>query len=95
MLFDDKFITYLEELSCLTLPADEKTHLSGQLQQVFDGVSRLKDLNTDGVLECSRPLANKNFFREDEVEPPKARELILRNAPQKTDEMFIAPRTVE
>jgi len=95
MQFDDKLIMHLEELSCLTLLSEEKNRLAGDLQQIFDRVSRIRELDTDGVPECSRPLLNVNIFREDECRPSLGRELILKNAPYKTDEMIMAPKTVE
>ena len=95
MQIDDEMVSYLEDLSCLTLQQDEKSRLAGDLQQIFTGVSRLDELNTEGVPECSRPLNNVNVFREDEALPSFDRELILKNAPQRTQESILAPKTVE
>jgi len=95
MHIDDKLITYLEDLSCLTLSADEKIRLTGDLREILDYMARLGELNTDGVLERSHPFDNVNVFRDDEACPSSDRELILKNAPNRNGEMFIAPRTVE
>jgi aspartyl-tRNA(Asn)/glutamyl-tRNA(Gln) amidotransferase subunit C len=95
MRIDDKLILYLEELSCLSLSPDEKERLTGDLQKILDYMARLGELNTDGVPERSHPFNNVNVFREDKARPSFDRALILQNAPQKNDEFFIAPRTVE
>jgi aspartyl-tRNA(Asn)/glutamyl-tRNA(Gln) amidotransferase subunit C len=95
MQIDDKLISYLEDLSCLTLSDSEKSRLKGDLQEILDYMARLSALNTDGVSERSHPFDNVNVFRNDEVRPSFDRELILANAPNKNDEMFIAPKTVE
>ena len=103
MQIDDKLISYLEDLSCLTLSDGEKSRLTGDLQKILDYMARLGELkpqegstlDTAGVSERSHPFDNVNVFRDDEVRPSFARELILKNAPVKNDEMIIAPKTVE
>jgi aspartyl/glutamyl-tRNA(Asn/Gln) amidotransferase, C subunit len=92
---DDNLIDYLEKLSCLTFSDEEKSRLPGDLKKVLDYMERLGELDTEGVLERSHPFDNNNSFREDEVQPSFDRELILKNAPLRNDEMFIAPKTVE
>jgi len=108
MQIDDKLISYLEDLSYLTLPADEKLRLSEDLGKILNSIERLSELNTDGVQERSHPfepqpnpkgegspLDNVNVFRDDEVRPSFDRELILKNAPVRNDKFFVAPKTVE
>ena len=95
MLIDDKLIAYLEDLSCLRLSADEKSCLTGELQEIIDCMAKLADVNTEAVPECSNPLDKVNVFRDDEALPSFGRELILKNAPNRNEEMFIAPKTVD
>ena len=95
MRIDDKLISYLEDLSCLTLSNDEKNRLIGDMEKIMNDMSRLGELNTDGVNECTHPFDNVNIFRNDEVRPSFDRELILKNAPVRNDEAFVAPKTVE
>jgi aspartyl/glutamyl-tRNA(Asn/Gln) amidotransferase C subunit len=95
MQIDDKLLEYLEDLSCLTFSADEKTKLAKDLQEILDYMARLGELDTNGVVERSHPFDNVNDFREDEVRPSFDRELILKNAPVRNDQNIIAPKTVE
>jgi aspartyl/glutamyl-tRNA(Asn/Gln) amidotransferase C subunit len=95
MQIDDKLLAYLEDLSCLTFSADEKTKLAKDLREILDYMARLGELNTDGVVERSHPFDNVNDFRDDTVRPSFDRALILQNAPVKNDETIIAPKTVE
>ena len=95
MQIDEKLIDYLEDLSCLTLSNAEKERLAGDLKKILSGMARLGELNTEDVPERSHPFDNVNSFRDDEVRLSFDRELILRNAPDKNREMFIAPKTVE
>jgi len=92
---DDKLISYLEDLSCLTLTDNEKNRLKGDLQKILDYMARLGELDTTGVTERSHPFDNVNAFRDDEIRSSFDRELILKNAPVKNDEMILAPKTVE
>ena len=95
MQIDEGLMNYLEDLSRLTLSDEEKQRLSGDLRTILNYMERLGELNTDGVPERSHPFDNVNAFREDEVVASFERELLLKNAPVRNAEMFIAPKTVE
>ena len=95
MQIDNELIAYLEDLSCLALSDDEKSRLAGDLLEILDYMARLSELNTDGVSERSHPFDDVNAFRDDEARASFDRELILKNAPVRNDEFFIAPKTVE
>ena len=95
MHIDDTLISYLEDLSCLTLSDNEKSRLREDLQKILDGIERLGELNTDGVPQRSHPFDNVNAFRDDIIRTSLDRALVLQNAPFKNDEMFIAPKTVD
>ena len=94
MRIDENLISYLEELSCLTLSGAEKQRLKGDLGDILGGMARLSELDTEGVPERSHPFDHVNAFREDAVQPSFERELILRNAPEQDGGMIIAPKTV-
>jgi len=95
MHIDDKLLSYLEDLSFLALSDSEKNRLTEDLQEVLDYMGRLRELNTDGASERSHPFDKTNAFREDETCPSFDRELLLKNAPVKSDAMFIAPKAIE
>jgi aspartyl-tRNA(Asn)/glutamyl-tRNA(Gln) amidotransferase subunit C len=95
MKIDDKLVTYLEDLSYLTLSNDEKSRLTGDLKNILGSMERLRELNTENVSERSHPFDNVNAFRNDEAQASFEREFILKNAPNRDDEMFIVPKTVE
>ena len=95
MQVDDTLIGYLEDLSCLSISDDEKTRIVPDLDKILNAFARLRELNTDGVSESSHPFDNVNAFREDKVRASFDRQLILKNAGERNEEMFIAPKTVE
>jgi len=92
--FDEKFIAYLENLSCLTLSQDEKKRMAGDLEKIIGNMAQLEKLDTKDAGQ-SRPYDFVNAFREDEIKPSFERELILKNAPDRSETMFCAPKTIE
>ena len=91
---DSELISYLEDLSCLSFTQSEKERLADDLKVILSHMARLSQLDTDGVNECSHPFDIVNAFREDELQASFDRILILKNAPEKDDEMLIVPKTV-
>ena len=95
MQVDDKLISYLEELSYISLSNEERGSIITSVQKVIDNISKLKSLDTEGVTQLTHPIDNVNVFRDDVVEESMDRSLLLQNARQKNEEMFIAPKAVE
>ena len=95
MVIDNKLIEYLEDLSSLMISDEEKPRLGADLEAILNSMSQLSELDTVGIPERSHPFDDVNAFRADEAGKSFDRELILRNAPDKNDEMIIAPKTIE
>ena len=95
MVIDSDLIAYLEDLSCLIISDEEKPHLSADLEDILKSMGRLSELDTADIPERSHPFDDVNAFRDDETGESFDRELILRNAAYRDDEMFIAPKTIE
>jgi len=95
MKIDDTLLSYLEDLSFITLSDEEKKLMARDLEKILHSIEGLSSLNTDGIPECIQAFDKVNVFRDDEVRSFINRELILKNAPVRSDEMFIAPKTVE
>ena len=95
MRVDDKLLSYMEDLSFFILSDEEKSSLAKDLEMILNGIDKLSELNTEGAGECTHPFDKVNVFRDDEVHPFASRELILKNAPVRNEEMIIAPKTVE
>ena len=95
MHIDGKLISYLEDLSCLTLQDAEKQRITEDLGEILGGMARLEELNTETAPERSHPFDNVNAFRDDKTQASFDRKHILQNAPESTGEMFIAPPTVK
>ena len=92
---DDKKMRYLEESSHIALSDEERMDIISGVQKIMDKIEMLKKLDTKDVTELINPLELTNVFRDDKVEQSLDRELLLKNARTKNEEMFIAPKTVE
>ncbi|MCL1912917.1 MAG: Asp-tRNA(Asn)/Glu-tRNA(Gln) amidotransferase subunit GatC [Eubacteriaceae bacterium] len=92
---NEELVRHLENSSFLLLKDDERAKMVGRLSEKMVAIGLIGSLETNGVAQCSTPLANDNAFRNDEIEASLDRKLVLQNAALKTDEAFIAPKTVE
>lgn len=95
MEINDKLVSYVAELAHLKLDDDQRAQAAADLSRMIGYVDQLAELDTDGVEPMSHVFPLVNVFREDEVKPSMARELILQNAPKQKDGCFLVPKTVE
>ena len=95
MEINEKLITYLENLSQLSLATNEKDRIAADLKNILGNMDALSSLDTTNVEEMSHPFDNNNAFRPDVIHQTFSRDDILQNASIKNHEMFIVPKTVE
>ena len=95
MRIDDELITYLESLSKLELTPQERAQTKAELGAFIGYIAKLSEVDTQGLPALSHPFGVVNRFREDEVEPSLPRELVLRGAPEKDEQCYQVPQTVE
>jgi len=95
MIIDDKIITYLEDLSNLSLSGDEKKQFKNDLSKILESFECVKKVDTKGVVPSVHPFGEFNNLREDIVTPSVDRDILLKNASNRDEETFIAPKTME
>ena len=95
MTITDETIDYVGILAKLELSQEEKEQAKKDMSDMLDYVSKLNELNTDGVEAMSHTFPYNNVFREDVVTNNDDRENMLKNAPAKKDGAFMVPKTVE
>ena len=66
-----------------------------QLNATLEGFDALETLDTAGVAPLAHVLALNNVMRTDTVQQNFTREQLLANAPARSDEAFVVPKTVE
>ncbi len=95
MQINDELITYLEDLSRLTLSKEEEEKAKVDLEKILNYIDKLNELDTANVEAVSHPFAFTNNFRGDTVVSSTDRDIILANAPMKKDGCFKVPKTVD
>jgi len=79
-------IALSEELAPALLP---------QLNEMLCSFDALNEIDTTGVEPLVSVLSLRNVMRPDEVQQSFTRAELLANAPKKTEEAFVVPKTVE
>ena len=88
-------IQYVANLARLALTPDEEERLSGQLNNILGYIEKLKEVDVTGVEPTAHAFPMVNVFRADETRPGLSNEDALRNAPKKTNGLFVVPKVVE
>lgn len=93
---DKKVVEHVAHLARLSLSNEELADYSRQLADILAYISRLNEVNTEGVPPTSHPLSTlKNVFRKDLLKPSLESFEALRNAPSTEGEFFKVPQVIE
>ena len=92
---DDATIEYVGILAKLELSKEQKEAAKKDMGRMLDYIDQLNELDTSGVEPMSHVLPGRNVFREDIVTNGDGREDTLSNAPERKEDMFVAPKTFE
>ena len=94
-IISDETIEYVGILAKLELDGQEKEQAKKDMGEMLDYIDQLNELDTSGVEPMSHVLPARNVFREDVVTNGDGREETLLNAPERKEDMFVAPKTFE
>jgi len=86
-------VLHVAKLARLALTEEEVARLGAQLDAILDAVSKVSELDLDGVPPTSHPLDLVNVFGEDEPRPSLDPEDVLALAPYAEDGAFRVPPT--
>ncbi len=95
MKITPELVEYVSALSKLRLDEGEKAKMTGELEQIVTYMEILNQVDTAGVEPMSHVLPVRNVTRPDVVEPSFDREELLKGAPKRDKETFLAPKAVE
>ena len=95
MKITEEMVDYVSILARLKLPQEEKTRMTGELEQILAYMDVLNGLDTADIESMSHIFPLKNVLRPDEVVPSEDRAVLLANAPVPDEEAFLVPKTVE
>ena len=88
-------VKYVSHLARLSLSADEEQKLGAQLNNIIGFVEQLKSVDVSGVEATAHAVPTVNVTRADEVHPSLPHDDAMRNAPKKSNGLFIVPKIVE
>ena len=92
---EDLNIDRIANLARLALTPEEKVKFSAQLADVLINIEKLKQVNVDGVEPTAHAFPIYNVWADDVAKPGLSVEDVLRNAPEKRDNMIVVPKVVE
>ncbi|HEX7022461.1 MAG TPA: Asp-tRNA(Asn)/Glu-tRNA(Gln) amidotransferase subunit GatC [Trueperaceae bacterium] len=95
MSISDEELAHLANLARLELSPGEALTIRSDLNSLLGYFEQLRNLDTDGVEELTRPVATRNVFRDDEARPGLAPEEVLALAVDTEDGFVKVPRTVD
>ena len=91
MAIDREQLLHVAHLARLELREDEVERLGSQLNDILEAVSKVSELDLDGVPPTSHPLAIANAWAEDEPRPCLPLEDVFANAPDRDEDFFRTP----
>lgn len=96
MKIDKSTVEHVALLSRLSLDENELSGHSAQLASIITYISKLNEINTEGVLPTSHALSTlKNVYRKDVLKSSLSAEEALQNAPLKEGDFFKVPQIIE
>ena len=94
-IISDETIEYVGILAKLELSDEEKEQAKKDMGEMLDYIDQLNELDTTGVEPMSHVFPVQNVFREDVVTNGDNSEAMLANAPERKDNSYQVPMTVE
>ena len=94
-IIDDATIDYVGILAKLELTSDEKEQAKKDMASMLDYIYKLGELDTTGIEPMSHVFPVENVMREDIVTNGDGSRQTLANAPERNDDAFIVPKTVD
>jgi aspartyl-tRNA(Asn)/glutamyl-tRNA(Gln) amidotransferase subunit C len=90
--FDVKYVAHLARLH---LTPDEEKKFGAQLGNILGYIEKLKELDVANVEPTAHATPMVNVLRPDKVRLSLPHDDALRNAPAKSNGLFIVPKIVE
>ena len=93
MQITDETIEYVGILAKLELSEEEKQAAQKDMSEMLDYVNKLNELDVSGVEPMSHSFPITNVMRDDVVTNGDDSENMLKNAPEKSEDSYIVPKT--
>ncbi len=90
----DETMEYISILAKLELSPEETKQAKKDMETMLQYMDKLDELDTTDVEPMSHIFSTDNVFREDIVTNSNAKTEMLFNAPEKTDDAYVVPKTI-
>ncbi len=87
-------LLHIANLANLNLKEEEVNSYLENLQDILNFANVLNNVDTSNIDETIGSTSNVNAFRKDEVKVFEDTEALLRNAPEKENNMFNVPKVI-
>jgi len=84
-------VLHVAGLARLELPEDEIERMQSELSSILDAVSKVRELDLEGVPPTSHPHDVVNVLGEDEPRESLPLEDVFANAPDRSGDLFRVP----
>ena len=91
----DLALEQVVKLARIDLTPEEKERIKPQMAEILKYVEQLKELDVTNVEPTAHAVPLANIMREDVVEDSLSHDDALRNAPKKSNGLFVVPKIVE
>lgn len=88
-------VEYVSKLSNIKLDETTLNKVENELGEIIKYMDVLNEVDTQGVEPMSHVFSINNVLREDEIKSSFDIDLILKNAPEQTNEAFVVPKIIE
>ena len=95
MIIDKQMIEYVANLSQIKLTEEQSLLMEMELSKILGYMELLKEVDTDGIEPLSHVFSVTNVTRHDVIGEHFKRDLLLQNATEATDEVFVVPKAVD
>lgn len=93
-MIDTKTIKHIAKLSRIEIDDSHVEKYSKDLSNILDYFAQISKINTHGVEPMTTPVEYENRWREDLVISEYTPEEMLKNAPEKSGNLFKVPPVV-
>ncbi len=87
-------VRHVAKLSRLELSDEQISHFTTQLAAVLDHISKLNELDVEGVEPMAHALDTANVTRPDDPAPCLPVDAVLANAPEQSPPFFQVPKVL-
>ena len=95
MRVNNKLVAHLAHLSRLEFDDNSRNKMKYDFEKILDFVSKLDEINTEGVAPLVYISSETNILREDKVERELSQKSALKNAPSKDTDYIRVPKVID